>query len=154
MTAIPAARGCVFDTNLKSPAPRGRFDLVVYDDGLVAIHGSYVRTAMLGASAATGVGVPGTTVGAAKGLGRYDLKRFTTVATCGRDELLARHSSNHFLPESDIFGLVFRRRWYEHTLEVDLDSVARIYRWKPKLNRVDHVVELLITTFGAIFVVQ
>lgn len=150
MISTPAARGCIFDTNATPPSRRGRFDLIVYSDGVLAIHGNYVRTAMLGASAGAGAGGPGATVGAVAGLGAYDSKRFMAVARCERDELLARHSSNHFLADSDIARLVLRRRWYEHSLQVDSGSSVRAYRWKPRLNRVDYVIDLLKSTFGGL----
>jgi hypothetical protein len=149
------ARGCIFDTNAKSPSPKGRFDLVVYDDGLLAIHGNYLRTAILGASAGAGAGGPGIAatgvVAGTAGLHGYDLKRFATTASHGRDELLAGHPANHFLPVSEIAGLLLRRRWYEHSLQVVGGIATRTYRWKPKLNRIDYVVELLTSTFGVLF---
>jgi hypothetical protein len=152
VTSTPAARGCIFDTNGKPPSPKGRFDLLVYDDGLLAVHGNYLRTAILGASAGAGAGGPGMAatgmVAGTAGLHGYDLKRFAATASHGRDELLAGHPANHFIPVSDIAGLLLRRRWYEHSLQVVGDAAARTYRWKPRLNRTDYVVELLTSTFG------
>jgi hypothetical protein len=156
---MSVARGCIFDTNAKSPSPKGRFDFVVYDDGLLAIHGNYLRTAILGGSGGAGAGGPsiaavGAVVGT-EGLRGYDLKRFAATASHGRDELLAGHPSNHFLPVSEIAGLVLRHRWYEHSLQVDdRDTGTRTYRWKPKLNRIDYVVQLLTSTFGVLFRVE
>lgn len=151
MTSTPVARGCIFDTNAKPPSPKGRFDLLAYDDGLLALHGNYLRTVILGASAGAGAAAPGIAeAGAVAGTdGRrgYDLKRFVATAGHPRDELLAEHPSNHFMPVSQIAALVLRRRWYEHSLQVD-GATARTYRWKPKLNRTDYVVELLTSTFG------
>lgn len=151
---MPVARGCIFDTNAKPPAPKGRFDLIVYDDGLLAIHGNYLRTAILGASAGTAAGAPviaaAGAVAGTEGLDGYDLERFVATASHGRDELLAGHLSNHFLPVSEMTGLVLRRRWYEHSLQVGGPTYARTYRWKPKLNRIDYVVELLTANFGVL----
>lgn len=154
MTSTPVARGCIFDTNAKPPSPKGRFDLVVYDDGVLAAHGNYVRTAILGASAGIGAGGPGLAAGAVAGtvgLRGYDLKRFAAMTRHGRDELLAAHTSNHFLPASEMAALVLRCRWYEHSLQIERVAGGRVYRWKPRLNRTDYVVELLTATFGALF---
>jgi hypothetical protein len=115
---------------------------------VLAIHGNYVRTVMLSASAGIGAGGQVATVGAVSGLAGYDLKRFTAVAKCEREGLLARHPSNHFLARFGIGGFVLRRRWYEHSLQVDSESRVCTYRWKPRLNRVDYVIDLLNSTSG------
>ena len=155
MSSTPAALGCIFDTNTKAPSARGRFDLVVYVDGLLAIHGNYARTVMLGARAGAGVSGPGIAAASAAagtaGLRGYDLKRFAKLAGERRDELLARHPSNHFLPVPATGELVLRRRWSEHSLQVVLGARAPTYRWKPRLNRADYVIELLSSTFGILF---
>lgn len=151
-SSTPVARGCIFDTNAKAPAPRGRFDLLAYDDGLLAIHGNYLRTAILGGSA--GAGVSGASIAVAEavagtaGLHGYDAKRFAAAASRRRHELLAGHTSNHFLPASEIAALVLRRRFYEHSLRVERVSGAWTYRWKPRLNRVDYVIDLLASALA------
>jgi len=145
VTSPSAPRGCIFDTHAKPPSPKGRFDLVVYDDGLLALHGNYRRPART-----QGTGEPPAGVSAVPMRG-HDLKRFTSIAGQSRDELLARHPSNHLLATSDITGLHLRRRWTEHVLRVEVGGEERTYRWKPRLNRPGYVIDLLSSTFGSLF---
>jgi hypothetical protein len=139
----PRPVGAIFDTN-----SQGRFDLVVYDDGLLAIKGTYVRAALRGAGAATaGTGLPG---GFATG-GTYEAKRLARVLESERAALVMK-PPNFFISRDAIVGLVLRRRWYRHSLSVLTHESAaeRRFDWKPMLNNFAQVQELLASTFPSV----
>ena len=48
---MPELRGAIFDTE-----SHGRFDLAIYDDGVLAVKGTYKGIAMRGAAAGSGGG--------------------------------------------------------------------------------------------------
>jgi hypothetical protein len=145
--------GAIFDTNSK-----GRFDLVVYDDGLLAVKGTYVGAALLGAGAGmAGAGGGGLGGAAAAGAGvatgraagrRYEAGRLVRVLRSGREELIATHP-NFFIARGAILGLVLRKRWYRHALTIRTrdDGAGRTFEWKPALNNFAQVQQLLTSAF-------
>ncbi len=139
----------IVDTN-----SHGRFDLVVYMDGFLAVKGTYVGVALRSAGAGIGAGAGGAVAagtGASAGLAAgesYETKRLTRVVGFDRTEL-AKEQPNFFIALETILGLVLRKRWYGHSRTIrtrDHDAVRR-FDWKPALNNFDRVRELLDCTF-------
>ena len=148
----PHPIGAIFDTNC-----HGRFDLVVYEDGLLAVKGTYIGVALRGAGpgmvgAGAGLGgaaAAGTGGSAAFAAGRtYEAERLARVLESARAELVD-HKPNRFIPREAIVGLMLRKRWYGHSLTVRTDehSVGERFDWKPKLNDFAGVQELLTSVF-------
>lgn len=132
--------GAIFDTNSS-----GRFDLVVYDDGLLAVTGSYVGVALRGAAAGAQTG--GVSPGWAAGES-YETKRLARVLQTARADLI-HTEPNFFIPRASIVNLVLRKRWHGHSLIVTTDEEpdGRRFDWKPKLNNFAGVEELLTSAF-------
>lgn len=149
----PAPRGTIVDTN-----SAGRFDLVLYDDGILCLRGTYVGVMIRGAGAgmvgAGGGGLGGAvTAGVGSGTGssagrRYENRRIVAELAEGRTVALARHADNHFHSRAAIDSLSTRKRPWKHSLTVSLsDGTTRVYSWKPALNRFREVQQLLATTY-------
>lgn len=147
-------RGVIVDTHSK-----GRFDLVIFADGILAIHGSYVGVGLIGAGAGM-VGAGGSAAGsaAAAGLGlalgasgadRYEAARVSKALRAGRAEALSADPRNHFIAGEGLQELRLKKRWYGHSLAVvtPIWPGGRVYGWKPALNRLPDVKELLLGTW-------
>jgi hypothetical protein len=149
----PQPIGAIFDTNSS-----GRFDLVIYDDGLLAVKGTYVGVALraagpgmvgVGAGGLEGAVAAGTGASAAyAGSSAFEARRLARVLGVPRAEL-ADQEPNCFVPREALVGLVLRKRWYGHSLTVltNNDSAGRRFDWKPKLNNFAQVREVLASTF-------
>ncbi len=158
--------GVIFNTN-----SRGRFDLLVYDDGLLAIRGTYVGVALRGGGAGMagvggGAGAGGGLTGAAaagagtaagwSGATRYEGKRIAKILRCSRVELIEADQVNFFIPRASVSGVVLRKRWYGCLLTVrtDADPAGRRFTWKPALNNFAHVRELTLAAFDDLLHVE
>jgi hypothetical protein len=150
----PAPHGVIVDTNSK-----GRFDLVVFVDGILAIRGSYVGVALLGAGAGmVGAGGGGLGSAAAAGLGvalgakagdGYEIKRVSRALGAGRAAALEADQRNHFIAAEDLGELRLKWRWHGHSLAVVTPTWpdGRVYGWKPALNDFPTVKRLLVGTW-------
>ena len=145
--------GAIFDTN-----SHGRFDLVVYDDGFLAVKGTYVGVAIRAAGAGM-VGAGGGGLGSAlaagtgaaagwAGGGSYEAKRLARTLRSSRDELVDA-ARNFFIPRDSIVELALRKRWYGHALTIRTrdDPTGRKFDWKPKLNNFTQVQDMLTSAF-------
>jgi hypothetical protein len=137
--------GAIFDTNSE-----GRFDLVIYEDGLLAVKGTYVGVAFRGAGAGlsgAGFGAASTGAGASSG-GSYESSRIQRKLTAGRAALIDK-PPNFFIPGASIVELVLRKRWHGHALTVRTheDPFGRRFDWKPKLNNFAEVETRLRSVF-------
>ncbi len=158
--------GAIFNTN-----SRGRFDLLVYDDGLLAIRGTYVGVALRGGGAGMagvggGAGAAGGLTGAAaagagtaagwSGATSYEGKRIAKILQRSREELIEADQVNFFIPRASVSGVVLRKRWYGCSLTVrtDADPAGRKFTWKPALNNFGHVRELALAAFGNLLSVE
>jgi hypothetical protein len=142
--------GAIYDTNSD-----GRYDLVVYGDGILGIRGSYLGVALRGGGAGLGgFGAAATGIGAAAGASegqRYEARHAARLLVNGRDELLARDNRAFFMERPAMTRLRLRKRWYEHRLTVEFASrETRTFTWKPALNRWGSVEQLLAGTFGSL----
>ena len=142
-------RGAIFDTN-----SGGRFDLVVYDDGLLAVRGTYIGVALRGAGAG-GVGTGGA-VGAGLGSGigssaakSYENKRLEKLLQRPRGELIDDPVS-FFIEKEAVTDVILRKRWHGCSLTVctRADTGGRKFSWKPALNNFAAVEHLLTDVFG------
>jgi hypothetical protein len=135
----PHPIGAIFDTNC-----HGRFDLVVYEDGLLAVKGTNIGVALRGAGpgavgAGAGLGgavAAGTGGSASFARGRtYEAKRLARVLESARAELVDQNP-NRFIPRETIISLMLRERWYGHSLTVRKGehTAGQRFDWKPKLN--------------------
>jgi hypothetical protein len=143
----PPPRGAIFDTN-----SNGRFDLVVYDDGLLAVKGTYVCIMVRGAGAglgSAGTGGAGVAVGSSAGASSYEAKRLAGVLESGREQLV-RQEPNFFIARDSILSLTLRKRWHGHSLTIrtEEDPAGRRFEWKPALNKFSQVQEQLAIAFG------
>lgn len=138
MTDVNALLGTIVDTN-----SRGRFDLLVYADGILAIKGTYIGVVLRTAG-------PGMGVGADLGGGAYEQRRIAKQLDQSRDALLTTDEGNHFVPASSVTRLELRKRWYGHSLLIVSHDVreGRKYEWKPALNTFAAVNQLLESVFG------
>jgi hypothetical protein len=132
----PHLLGLIVDTNSK-----GRFDLVIYDDGILALRGSYVGVAAMGGRAGAGLG---------GGFGdQLQLSRVRNlVENAQREELLARDSRNFFFSNAEVLTALLEKHWYGHAVTFVTATQTRHYRWKPALNRFDDVSDTLQNAFG------
>jgi hypothetical protein len=146
----PALLGAIANTN----SPR-RLDLLVYDDGIVGVPGSYLGTVALGAGAGVGAGMgspiaAGT--GAASGIagaGSVDGRRIARALAMPRTELL-RRDGVEFIAETSVQSALLTKRWQGAWLTLDLDSSEpRTFRWKPVMNRFEVVDATLRELFGS-----
>src|SRR5438552_9139575 len=99
--------GAIVDTNSK-----GRFDLLIYDDGILAVKGTYVGVALraagvgivgaggggLGGAAAAGGGAAAGTLGA-RG---YEAKRLNKLLQVPRARILTSDSKSFFIPRDTL----------------------------------------------------
>jgi hypothetical protein len=131
--------GAIHDTN-----SHGRFDLLVYDDGILAVRGTYFGVALLGATYRAG----------GRSARRYETKRIEKLLRDGRDLALRHDPRNFFIGRAEIAALRLRKRWFERSLTVErLDPAAvRTYTWKPALNSFDQVSFLLQSAYGDLLV--
>jgi len=149
-----ASVGAIFDTNSD-----GRFDLVIYGDGILAVKGSYLSVALRAAGAGM-VGGGGASAGAAAGEGAragksYEERRLAKLLDANSRTELVVHDKNHFIPRDTFDRLVLRRGWTECSLTVvSRDVPDRSYRWKPALNDFGAVEEALRSAFGDAVQVQ
>ena len=146
--------GVIVDTN-----SRGRFDLAIFADGILAVHGSYVGVGLIGAGAGmvgAGGGATGSAVAAglgvalgARGADQYEAARVSKALRAGRDAALRADSRNHFIAAKELQELRLKKRWYGHSLAVVTPTWpgGRVYGWKPALNRFADVKELLLGTW-------
>jgi hypothetical protein len=139
-------RGAILDTT-----SNGRFDLVVYDDGLLAVKGTYVGVMLRGAGAglgSAGRGGAGVALGSSAGVS-YEAKRLARVLESGREQLV-RQEPNFFIARDSILSLTLRKRWHGHCLTIRTaeDPAGRKFEWKPALNKFSQVQELLAIAFG------
>jgi hypothetical protein len=159
--------GVIFNTN-----SRGRFDLLVYDDGLLAIRGTYVGVALRGGGAGMagvvggGAGAGGGLTGAAaagagtaagwSGATSYEGKRIAKILQRSRVELIEANQVNFFIPRASVSGVVLRKHWYGCSLTVrtDADPAGRRFTWKPALNNFAHVRELTLAAFDDLLHVE
>jgi hypothetical protein len=138
--------GVIFDTN-----SRGRYDLAIYTDGILAVRGNYVRAAIFGAASGGGVsagalaGVVGSS--AARGVGGRRAAKFRFSS---RRELLDANPSNYFVRQELITRLVVQKRWSSHSLEIHIDGAPEVrrYVWKPGFNRFSEVHRAVTIVFG------
>jgi len=140
----PQPKGAIFDTNSKD-----RFDLVVYDDGLLVVKGTYTGVALRGAGAGmVGTGGGGLGGSVAAGGRAWEAKRLARLLTTARPELAGKEP-NFFIPRQAIVRLMLRKRWYRHSLIVRTheNSAGRRFDWKPRLNNFGEVQEVLASTF-------
>jgi hypothetical protein len=151
--------GAIYDTNSK-----GRFDLVVYSDGVLCLRGTHFGVALR----AAGIGMVGGGGGLSGGIlaggggsagfgaGRsYEERRLVTALASGREEA-AKRRAGFFIARDTIIGLALRQRWYGHSLTIRTtdDDAGRRFDWKPRLNRFDDVEALLRSTFGNLCATQ
>lgn len=154
---IPPAEplGAIHDTN-----SRGRFDLVIYEDGILAVKGTYVGVALRGAGVgmvgAGGSGLGGAAAaGGGAGLGSvggrgYEGKRLAKLLSHPRTEILASDPANFFLPRTEIIGVVLHKRWHgcSATIKTQADPDGRKFSWKPALNNFSYVRGVVESAFG------
>lgn len=161
MTEPTTPLGVIVDTN-----SGGRFDLIVYEDGILGVKGTYVGVALrAGGAGMVGGGGSGLSGAAAAGAGSaggtragrgYEQKRVSKLLKMPRSEVLAGDPKNHFVPVEQIAGLVLRKRWHGHSLTIatrDHPS-GRKYSWKPALNNFDQVCSMLEAKFGESLAVE
>jgi hypothetical protein len=153
--------GVIFDTNSS-----GRFDLLIYDDGLLAVRGNYVGVALLGAGAGMGGAVGGvggsTAAGIGASMGRTNVKgyrgrRIAKLLQSSRQELLEERDANCFIALTAIRSVALRKRWHSCSLTVktDIDLVnGRVFTWKPALNNFVYVRDLLGAAFDDLLCVE
>jgi hypothetical protein len=152
--------GVILNTN-----SRGRFDLLVYDDGLLAIRGTYIGVALRGGGAGmagigsrlTGAAAAGAGTAAGwSGATGYEGKRIGKILQRSRVELVEADKVNFFIPRSSVSGVVLRKRWYGCSLTVrtDADPAGRRFTWKPALNNFAHVRDLTLAAFGDLLHVE
>jgi hypothetical protein len=155
MTEPTTPLGVIVDTN-----SGGRFDLIVYEDGILGVKGTYVGVALRAGGAGMvgggGSGLSGATAGGIRAGRGYEQKRVSKLLTMPRSEVLADDPKNHFVPVEQIAGLVLRKRWHDHALTIatrDHPS-GRKYNWKPALNNFDQVCSMLEAKFGESLAVE
>jgi hypothetical protein len=160
MTEPTTPLGVIVDTN-----SGGRFDRIVYEDGILGVKGTYVGVALRAGGAGMVGGGSGLSGAAAAGAGSaggtragrgYEHKRVSKLLTMPRSEVLTGDPKNHFIPVEEIAGLVLRKRWHGHSLTIvtrDHPS-GRKYSWKPALNNFDRVCGMLEAKFGESLAVE
>jgi hypothetical protein len=147
--------GVIFDTN-----SHGRFDLLIYPDGILGVRGTFLGVALRGVGAgmvgAGGSGLGGATtagIGVAGGsnLGKnLKGKRVSRLLTRPRSKILELHVQNFFVPITGISVLQLHKSWSECSLNVitSENPSGRSFRWKPALNSFNMVREVITTAFG------
>lgn len=148
--ASPNVIGVIHDTN-----SNGRFDLVAYRDGILAVKGTYIGVAIrasgpgmvgLGGAATAGAG----TAGSVSSGSSYEDRRLAKVLQRSREEILAADRKNHFIAVNDVSRALLRRRWYGHSLTILTRDCpgGRKYAWKPALNSFERVHGVLVECLG------
>jgi hypothetical protein len=134
----PSPVGAIFDTT-----SRGRFDLVIYEDGLLGVKGTYLGVALRGGAVGAGAAGLGQSSGET-----YEQKRLAAKLASGRERLI-REDPNFFIARQVIRDLVLRKRWHGHSLTVktEAEPQGRTFDWKPRLNDFDEVERVLRTAF-------
>jgi hypothetical protein len=137
--ADASLRGVINDTNSK-----GRFDLLVYDDGILAVRGTYLGVALRSATYRSGGGL-GT---------QYEVGRIEKLLRNGRESALKSDPKNFFVRREEIAALRLRKRLLEHSLRIEGHDSAgvRTYTWKPALNSLDEVRRCLQSAYGDLLV--
>jgi hypothetical protein len=143
--------GTIVDTNSS-----GRFDLLVYDDGFLAVKGTYVGVALRAAGPGAGVGLGAAAtagIGAATGgtAGHsYEQARLAQLLKRSRAEISERDPHSFFMPQDSITEIVLRKRWHGCRMIVKTheDADGRRFEWKPALNDFSYVHQLLASSFG------
>ena len=161
MTEPTTPLGVIVDTN-----SGGRFDLIVYEDGILGVKGTYVGVALrAGGAGMVGGGGSGLSGGAAVGAGSaggtlacrgFEQKRVSKLLAMPRSDVLAGDPANHFIPVEEVVGLVLRKRWHGHSLTIVTrdQPTGRKYCWKPALNNFDRVCGMLQAKFGESLAVE
>lgn len=144
----PTIRGVIHDTNL-----HGRFDLLLYDDGILAVKGNYVRTALLAGGATLGGAGATAAVGGVAGIARLGRNRRDKRAdspTPARAALLSAHPTNHFIDRAELTDLALTKRWYAHSVTFTTGDGrgGGKYSWKPALNNYRQVRQTLLDVYG------
>ena len=147
--------GAIHNANSK-----GRFDLVIYEDGILAVKGTYIGVALRGAGVGM-VGAGGSGLGGAAAAGggaavgsaggrSYEGKRLAKLLSQPRTDILGNDPANFFLPRSEIIGVVLRKRWHgcSATIKTLADPDGRKFSWKPALNNFSYVRGVLESAFG------
>ena len=144
----------------------GRFDLVVYEDGILAVKGTYVGVALRAGGAgmvgAGGAGLSGATAAGGGAFGgtlagrSYEENRLSKVLARPRAEVLSDDPKNHFISGDAIVGLVVRKRWHGHSLTIMTTDqpTGRKYSWKPALNNFARVRGMLQAKFGELLAIE
>ena len=137
--------GAITNTNSK-----GRFDLLVFSDGMMAIRGSYVGVVLRAGGAGSGA-APAAGMGWGAG-GAYDDSRISRAMAVPREELLRQDSRNFFLELTKMTSVVLERHWYGHGLTVfsTTNPSGRRFTWKPALNQFHYVRDIVTQAFGPI----
>lgn len=155
MSHEPGPIGAIFNTN-----SRGRFDLVIYNDGILGVRGSYwgvaLRAGGVGMVGAGGGGVAsGAVAGGAGGLGSrgarsYETKRLSRILSRPRHEIIDSDDRSFFIQEDVITKAVLRKRWHgcSLTIKTDVDTAERDFSWKPALNNFAYVRDVLTAAIG------
>src|SRR5450631_3883119 len=109
MTEPTTPLGVIVDMN-----SGGRFDLIVYEDGILGVRGTYVGVALRAGGAGMVGGGSGLSGAAAAGAGSaggtlagrgYEQKRVSKLVAMPRSEVLSSDPKNHFIPAEEIVGL-------------------------------------------------
>jgi len=147
--------GVIVDTN-----SAGRFDLVLYEDGILAVRGTYMGVALrAGGIGMVGGGPAAAGGGAATGnlAGRgHEGARLSNLLQEPRSAVLRDHASNHFIPVDSVLRVALKNRWHEHSLTISTREHpdGRKYVWKPALNDFKRARTMLEAKFGALLVVD
>ena len=143
MTDRPApAYGVIFDTNSS-----GRYNLVVLEQGIAALRGNYRSSAVLGASAAAGGAFAAAIASGA--WTRREGAYLRNLPATDSGALLERDPRNFLISDREISKVFLRRRWFEHSVTLELASgERRRFAWKPRLNDFRRVRQLLTDRFG------
>jgi len=139
---------------------RGRFDLLVVRDGIVAVKGTYLSVASRAAGVGL-VGAGGSGVGAAVGAGgggtigallgkASDKKRAARLLDTPWKEVLELDSRNFFVSRDSIRLVELRKGRLGCYLEIDRSDVGRRQRftWKPVFNDFAEVERVVYEAFG------
>src|ERR1035437_4604750 len=97
--------GFILDTN-----GAGRFDLLIYPDGVLAVRGGYGDTVALSAQGAfAGAGILSSSPPAVPA-------RISRLLPLSRADALAGDARNFFIPRATLLGVELKKRWYGHSL--------------------------------------
>ena len=127
----------------------GRFDLVVYREGLVGLRGTYLGVAIRAAGVGmVGAGGVGAAVGASAAT-TFEDKRLRGLLHGSLDQILGADPANFFVDQAMIESIVVRKRWYNCCLWLTVrDCERRKFEWKPALNNFGVVESCLRDAFG------